>query len=35
VDSSRPCVARAAQAVMMPIALLAGRTADSWGRKPP
>jgi MFS family permease len=24
----------AAQAVMMPIALLVGRTADSWGRKP-
>ena len=23
-----------AQAVMMPIALLVGRTADSWGRKP-
>jgi MFS family permease len=24
----------AAQAVMMPIALLVGRTADSWGRRP-
>src|SRR6202162_37514 len=24
----------AAQAVMLPIALLVGRTADSWGRKP-
>src|SRR6202023_437989 len=24
----------AAQAIMLPIALLVGRTADSWGRKP-
>jgi MFS family permease len=24
----------AAQAVMLPIALLVGRTAESWGRKP-